>query len=294
MTEQFNNTGAIAGLDHVGLYAPALDAIASAYTRLGFRLTPVSQHSGTNAVTRQVVKSGIANRCAMLKRGYIELLVVVDPALDPRGIPEGLARYAGMHILAFRTDVPEQAIATLQAAGFAATGGVLQRQIDTPEGAQLARFSQVRTPRDEMPEGLILMLQHETPELLWQERYLDHPNGAVGLDEVVVAVDDLDAAEARYTRYFGCGSIRANGEARFALRHGALVLADRASLNARFPGIRIPVMPFPAALVVSVSDLDKARHVFSENRVACEWRDQQLVTRAEDAGGVIVILRQEA
>lgn len=80
-----------AGLDHVGLYAHDMDAAAAMYQRLGFTLTPLSQHSGTHAVTREVVKAGIANRCAMLGHGYIELVAVVDPALDLRGIPIGRA-----------------------------------------------------------------------------------------------------------------------------------------------------------------------------------------------------------
>lgn len=163
------------GLDHVGLYAHDMGAAAALYERLGFQLTPLSQHSGTHAVTREVVKAGIANRCAMLGHGYIELVAVVDPALDLRGIPDGLARYAGMHIIAFDTAQPEQRIAALREAGFAAEPGVLQRYIGTPQGPKLARFSQVRTSRDAMPEGLILTLRHETPELLWQERYLSHP-----------------------------------------------------------------------------------------------------------------------
>ncbi|WP_055327913.1 VOC family protein, partial [Bordetella pertussis] len=201
-----------AGLDHVGLYAHDMDAAAAMYQRLGFTLTPLSQHSGTHAVTREVVKAGIANRCAMLGHGYIELVAVVDPALDLRGIPEGLARYAGMHIVAFDTPDPGQRIAALREAGFAAEPGVLQRYIDTADGPRLARFSQVRTPRQAMPEGLILTLRHETPELLWQARYMDHPNGARALAAAIVAVEDVDAAAARYARYLGVPAERHGGE----------------------------------------------------------------------------------
>lgn len=277
------------GLDHVGLYAHDMGTIAAVYERLGFLLTPLSQHSGTHSVTREVVKSGIANRCAMLARGYIEVLAVVDPALDPRGIPEGLARYAGLHIVAFDTADPEARIAALRQSGFAADAGVLQRYVDTADGSRQARFCQVRTPREDMPEGLILTLQHETPELLWQDRYLDHPNGALGLAAVVVAVEDVEAAAARYARYLDAPCAWQGGEAWFELRSGRLVLADRDALNARFPGCAVPGLPFPAAMAVKVADLPRTAAVLDGNRVPYRRNGGHLVVAAEQAGGAILI-----
>lgn len=282
------------GLDHVGLYAQDMSTIAAAYERLGFLLTPLSQHSGTHAVTREVVKSGIANRCAMLGRGYIELLAIVDPALDLRGMPEGLAHYAGIHIVAFDTAEPEERIAALRQAGFAANTGVLQRHVDTPDGPQLARFTQVRTPREDMSEGLILTLRHETPELLWQERYLSHPNGARGLAAVIVAVEDVDAVAARYVRYLGVPCVRQGGEAWFELHSGCLVLSSRDALQARFPGCAVPGLPFPAVLAVDVVDLDRTAAVLDGNRVAYRRSGDRLAVAAEDAGGAILIFCENA
>lgn len=283
-----------AGLDHVGLYAHDMDAAAAMYQRLGFTLTPLSQHSGTHAVTREVVKAGIANRCAMLGRGYIELVAVVDPTLDLRGIPEGLARYAGMHIVAFDTPDPEQRIAALREAGFAAEPGVLQRYIDTADGPRLARFSQVRTPRQAMPEGLILTLRHETPELLWQARYMNHPNGARALAAAIVAVEDVDAAAARYARYLGVPSERRGGQAWFRLRSGRLGLVDAAALAARLPGSPAPALPFPAALAVEVDDLSRTAAVLDDNQVAYRRAGGQLTVAAGDAGGAAVIFCADA
>lgn len=283
-----------AGLDHVGLYAHDMDTAAAMYQRLGFTLTPLSQHSGTHAVTREVVKAGIANRCAMLGRGYIELVAVVDPTLDLRGIPEGLARYAGMHIVAFDTPDPEQRIAALREAGFAAEPGVLQRYIDTADGPRLARFSQVRTPRQAMPEGLILTLRHETPELLWQARYMNHPNGARALAAAIVAVEDVDAAAARYARYLGVPGERRDGQAWFRLRSGRLGLVDAAALAARLPGSPAPALPFPAALAVEVDDLSRTAAVLDHNQVAYRRAGGQLTVAAGDAGGAAVIFCADA
>ncbi len=78
------------------------DAVAlhAEYERLGFRLTPLSRQSGRLRADGPVVPWGTANRCAMLRRGYIELLGILDPTLPANGLDHFLARYAGMHILA--------------------------------------------------------------------------------------------------------------------------------------------------------------------------------------------------
>lgn len=280
------------GLDHVGLYASSLDLIAASYARLGFRLTPLSQHSGTHAVTKEVVKSGIANRCAMLRHGYIELLGVVDPTLDLRGIPDGLSRYAGMHILAFATDTPQTVIGALRERGFSAAPGVLQRYIGTPGGPALARFTQVRIPREEMPEGLVLTLRHETPELLWQESCLAHPNGALALVEAAVVVDDLDAVVERYARYLGCVPCRTQHQARFALGFGSLLVLDRAGMRARFPGTSVPVLPFMAGFTVEVADIGRTAALLSLNRVPYRMDGAGLQVDAEQAGGAYLMFRQ--
>src|SRR5579872_5458560 len=78
-------------LDHVGVVTRDLTALASQYERLGFRLTPFARQTDGR----------IGNRCIMLQRSYIELLAVVDPKATSATLDLFLARYAGIHILAF-------------------------------------------------------------------------------------------------------------------------------------------------------------------------------------------------
>lgn len=275
-------------LDHVGLYVHSLDDAVATYSRLGFQLTPLSQHSGTHAVTQQLVQSGLANRCAMLQHGYIELLGIVDPNLDLRSVPEGLARYAGMHILAFSTDAPEQTIDALTAHGFSATPGALERQVPTREGRELARFLQVRVPRVEMPEGLVLTLRHETPELLWQDTFLAHPNGALGLLETVMVVADLEAVTERYARYLGCTPCREPHQSRFQLQRGRLLIVDQSGALAIMPDMKIPTLPYMAGFTVEVADIDVAAALLRNNQVIFQRVGNDLVIEPAQSSGAAI------
>lgn len=280
------------GLDHVGLFASALDTISSQYELLGFCLTPQSQHASPPAPGQSAVTRGTANRCAMLKHGYIELLAVVDPKLDGLGVPEALARYAGMHILAFQTENPDAEQARLQAAGMSATQAYLQRSIDTPDGAGLAQFTQVRTPPEAMPEGRIFMLQHHTRDLVWQPSYLSHSNTAVALLDIVVAVADLAEAQQRYSRYFDCEADTAEGKAVYTLAAGSFTLMEPDALKQDYPEASIPTLPFPAALVVGVLNLEATAQVLMSNKLPFACRAEQLVVAPQFAGGVVLIFRQ--
>ena len=70
-------------LDHVGVVASDLAALAAAYGRLGFTLTPLARYADGR----------IGNRCVMLRSAYIELLAVVDPNARSATLERFLARY---------------------------------------------------------------------------------------------------------------------------------------------------------------------------------------------------------
>ncbi|MCU0985665.1 MAG: VOC family protein [Acetobacteraceae bacterium] len=164
-------------LDHVGIAGRDLATLAATYEGLGFTLSPFAQHHapGADGVVRAI---GTGNRCAMLRQGYLELIAVVDPALPSNTLDRFLARYEGLHILAFGIDDAEAELSRLRAEGVTIPGiAWLERPVDTPEGMRTARFA--RLPLPEAPEGRIQLIRHMTPELLWQPDLLDHRNHAV-------------------------------------------------------------------------------------------------------------------
>jgi catechol 2,3-dioxygenase-like lactoylglutathione lyase family enzyme len=242
---------AASSLDHVGIAGRDLDALARAYAALGFTLTPFAQHHapGADGVVRPI---GTGNRCAMLRMGYLELIAVVDPALPSNTLDRFLARYEGLHIIAFGIDDAEAELARLRQAGIAIPGIAWLEPVDTPEGVRTARFA--RLPLPEAPEGRIQLIRHLTPELLWQPGLLDHPNRAVSLLETVLVVEDPAAVAARLGRLAGSAPLVEAGEQVVTLGAGRLRIVPPGGAGRLFPDIVEPCLPFIAGLVIGTDD----------------------------------------
>ncbi len=130
-------------LEHVGVVTRDLATLAEQYERLGFALTPLARQTDGR----------IGNRCAMLRQGYIELLAVVDPNARSATLEAFLARYAGIHILAFAVEDAQAECARLRRAGFDnPVVSQFDRAIDDAEPNGLrARFEVIQLP--DQPEG---------------------------------------------------------------------------------------------------------------------------------------------
>jgi len=243
---------AATALDHVGIAGRDLGALAAAYEALGFHLTPFAQHHapGPDGVVRPI---GTGNRCAMLRKGYLELIAVVDPALPSNTLDRFLARYEGIHIVAFGIDDPEAELARLRQGG-SAIGGIasLERPVETPEGVRTARFA--RLPSPEAPEGRMQLIRHLTPELLWQPGLLDHPNNALSLDETILAVADPSEVAGRLGRLVGRDPVPAEDGFVLPLGAGRLGIHTEAGAAWRLPGLAVPCLPFIAGLVIGTAD----------------------------------------
>ncbi|MBN8909652.1 MAG: VOC family protein, partial [Rhodospirillales bacterium] len=126
-----------ASLDHVGIAGRDLGAMAAAFERLGFQLTPLARHSGKRTPDGPVVPFGTGNRCIMLREGYIELIAIVDPAAFSNTLDRFLARYAGIHIIALGIEDETANLDRLRQAGIDIPGvAYLERPVDDadPDG----------------------------------------------------------------------------------------------------------------------------------------------------------------
>jgi len=179
-------------LDHVGVVGHDLAALAAQYQRLGFDLTPRALAGGGR----------IANRCAMLRQGYVELMALA-PGGESATLTRMLARHAGAHIIALAVDDAAATIARLHRAGIDCSGSEQsERAIDAADPAgPRARFLHLPVP--EQPEARINLIQNLTPELLWQARFLTHPNHAIALEGVILAVPVPAETAARFSRLTG-------------------------------------------------------------------------------------------
>ncbi|HEY3849015.1 MAG TPA: VOC family protein [Acetobacteraceae bacterium] len=243
-------------LDHVGVAGRDVAVLAAEFERIGFCLTPLARHAGGRT----------GNRNVMLRQGYIELLSVVDGGSSAT-LDRFLARYAGIHILALAIEDETATLARLRRAGFAqAALSRTDRAIDDADPAgPRARFTLVTTP--DPPEGRIHLIRHETPEALWQERFMHHPNHATALEEVVIAAPEPAATAARLSRLAGRPvAPDALGGYLLHLPSGRVRMLPAGSLGAVFPDVAVLALPWIAGIRLATDDANAALRRRLEDR----------------------------
>src|SRR4029078_10213865 len=183
-------------LDHVGHFVRDPQAAAAALARAGFAPTPVSVQ-----VAPDGGPTGTGNVCAMMTRGYIEVLFKTADTPLGREFESALARHSGIQLAAFAVADAAARHRRLGEAGFRTRPlAPFSRPVGTATGSAVASFTVARVEPGEMAEGRIQMLTHHTEDAVWQPRWLTHPNGALGLASLVIAVADVDEAAARARR----------------------------------------------------------------------------------------------
>jgi catechol 2,3-dioxygenase-like lactoylglutathione lyase family enzyme len=272
-------------LDHVGIAVRDLDAGAAQFRRLGFRLTERGYHTlppETPGGPRP--RAGTANHCAMLERGYLELIGISDPAYGGRLKPD-IERYQGVHIVAFGTRDAADTTRDLRARGLSiGDSRPLERPIEEPDGAQLARFEIVDFPRDLLPEGHFFAIRHLTRELLWKAPLMAHPNGARSLEALTIAVADPADFRARLGSCLGVPSDVGGG---FALAAGRVTIVDGAWLAGHLPP-GTPALPFIAGISVGVADIVRTADLLATSGVPFEPRGSSVWVAPPEACGAFI------
>ncbi|MFL1464336.1 VOC family protein [Roseococcus sp. DSY-14] len=219
-------------LDHVGICAREAGPLHARFAALGFTLTPLARQSGPGGPL------ATGNRCAFFRHGYLELLAILDPALPDNGLGALLDRHEGMRILALGMDDAEANLRRLRGAGLPIPGiAPLARPCDDPQGRP-ARFE--RLPLPDAPEGRVQLVRHLTPELLWQERWLDHPNRVLALEEAFILSGAPMESAARLSVLAGRPlEPRPAGGVTLRLDHGAVSVLDAAG---EFPDLPRPTL----------------------------------------------------
>ena len=184
-------------LDHVGHFVRDPQAASRALARAGFAPTPVSIQSDEAGQP-----TGTGNITVMLDRGYIEVLFKTADTEIGREFDASVMLHAGVHLAAFSVADADRAHARLAGAGFKMRPLVnFSRPVGTESGTGVAAFTVVRVERGVMPEGRIQILTHRTEDAVWQKRWLNHPNGAVGLADLAIVVANEVEATVRFARF---------------------------------------------------------------------------------------------
>ncbi|MGZ0186889.1 MAG: VOC family protein, partial [Alphaproteobacteria bacterium] len=168
-------------LDHVGWFVADLDETAATLQRLGFVVSPENIHMNQGPDGGKQ-PSGTLNRLVTPGLGYLEFLAARGDTPLAAQHGKQLARYQGLHLLAFSSsDVPAEA-PRLADEGFRPLEPVdMRRNVETESGVAEGRFSVLRVPPDAMAEGRVQWCGHLTPELVWRESLTTHPNSAAAL-----------------------------------------------------------------------------------------------------------------
>ena len=275
-------------LDHIGAMVRDLDAGAARWRRLGFNLAPRSPQMGFDRATGAVTPWATANHVAMFRRGYIELIGIVEPA-RPNPWARFYERFEGIHIAAFRCPDADAAFADLRrrSDGF---DPPLDRRRNAPygEGVREMRFRNIFSRDEYFPEGRFIVIEHQTPEVLWQEALMAHPNGAVALDAAIFCAADPAPTRDRLAAILGVAAEDTGpGAVRLAAPGGGRVMVlDEAAFARRFPGAAPPPRPCMAGAAIGVADLARTRALLARNGVtAHEGPDGTIWVAPADANG---------
>ena len=276
-------------LDHVGYFVPDLEAAGSRLERLGFRVS--LDNVQTNADANGDLKpSGTSNRLAKLKFGFLEMLAATHDTPLAGQFRQAIARYSGLHLIAFSSGDLALERTRLTGAGFAMQDVVeLRRRDRTLAGAPEVHFSVLRPQPGVMAEGRVQWVTPRTPDTVWRADTITTANGAAGLTDMLLCVDDPGAVAARYGRYVGRTPIMRGGLHAVTLERGGLVFADAAQAAAILPDFRPPALPFMAGLALR-ADLPLTRAVLARNGIKPLFSSNETICvgPAEALGGYML------
>jgi hypothetical protein len=257
-------------LDHIGHFVHDAELASRALTRAGFAPTPLSiqVHPDPAGGTRP---TGTGNVTAMFSRGYMEVLFKTADTPLSREFDAALERHAGLHLAAFAVADAQKAHQRLAASGFRVRDLVhMERPAETETGAATAAFTIARVQPEMMPEGRIQILTHHTEQAVWQQRWLSHPNSAIGLIDLVVAVSDIEEAAQRFARFTGRAATRIPGGALLRLDRGGVYLVSHDRATEKLPEVAITTLPFMIGYALRVQSLAAAE--MAVDRANLEWR----------------------
>jgi catechol 2,3-dioxygenase-like lactoylglutathione lyase family enzyme len=280
---------AIAGIDHVIVGVRDLEAARAAWQRLGFTLSPRGRH----------LEQPTGNYCVMFADNYIELLGLVGAGGASHRLDSFLAWREGPMGLAFApTGSAEAGREALLARGLhPGEPRPLARQIEFRVDTALPRFSLVSLPADETPGLDAFLCSHLTPELMRRPKWLDHPNGAVGIAAVHIVVDATAPLLAAYDRLFGIVHVTTT-DAVAAIRIGRhrLVFATPDDFRTMHPGIDLDPdfrPPGPAALEIAVGGRAQTAGYLAGAQIEFgELPDGSLCVPPREANGAILFFRE--
>lgn len=280
-------------LDHAGYIVRSLDQQAQRWSRMGFTLSPISPQMGLDA-NGAYEPWATANRCAVFETGYLELIGLHRPrAFNPWRAR--LESFEGAHIIAFRTQHADASYVQLSrhSTDFQAP---VQRRRDAPfyaedslgDNAWSTRkmgFRNIFSVDVQVPEARYIVIEHQTPEVLWQPVLTQHDNGATALVSVSFCTNNFEPLKRRLALL----AQPQTGETRYACTQGGVVeLVSPAQWAQRFTGTK-PLPSLQAGCIASctirVRSLATLRTVLGERGTNFAEDDERIWVGSAVTGG---------
>ena len=280
-------------LDHVGVATRDLDAGERAFRRLGFNLTPRSFHRGSCAPGAPIEEWGSGNHCAMLQRGYLEVIGLTDPAKFS-SVKSMLDLYQGTHIVAFKPQSVRH-VRDILAARRLPVDDVRELERMTaygPDAREQGRvaFRNMYWTRSHFTEARLQYTEHLTRDVMWQPHLLEHPNGALGMSCVFLCAPNASAVAHKLAPMLGIDPLPVcDGEYDLRLSSSRMKILTPAAWNDWAPGTALPPLPAPAGLAVEVRSLAETRSYFARQAIGFrEGREHGIWIDPKDAGNTVV------
>jgi catechol 2,3-dioxygenase-like lactoylglutathione lyase family enzyme len=276
-------------LDHIGVIVRDLDAGQRCWERMGFTLSQRSPQMGLDATKQHFEPWATANHCAVFQRGYMELIGIHRHGLfNPW--EAHLARFEGPHIVALRCDSADNVYPSIAQACDDFEPPV-QRRRDAPYGnaTREMRFRNIFSKDSQVPECRYIVIEHQTPDVLWQHEFpnsMVHANGALALESITLCAPPSSSLDRRLSALAAPEKVDAHG---VTFDNGyRLEVSDAKGLVERFPGTTVRPDAALAACCVGVANLADTTRWLNRHDIAHVEAPGRTWVRPEFANGCIV------
>ena len=214
-------------VDHFPLCVLDLERAKKTYEAMGFFMTPFGDHRPS---------LGTGNHVVTFEKNFLELLTIIDRAIPAAYRQEDVDRREGVHIMGFTSDDVDADIKTLretQPGGWTDKGISTRRMTMRDTEVVVARTDYTIQPMELDREMRFFIANNRTREITLNPDFTNHPNGAVGITEILFAADDdRDVLIGDLELILGTDCKReTNGRVEFRTPEEVLVIKRRCDLD---------------------------------------------------------------
>jgi hypothetical protein len=278
-------------LDHVAIFVREFEHSGAALQRLGFTLTPFRAHTSALRPGEPLTNLGTGNRCAMFRSGFLEVLGATADTPMAALLRQQLARYAGLHLIAFSGQNVDATHAALHADGLKPLPiAKIRRTQSTPDGEQEILSRIIRLSPEAWPEGRVQIVFPEmSPDAMWHAALVEHANGADRLSEVLIVVQDPAARVAQFARFTRRPVRAVRGRHVLETDRGRIHLIAAHEAGRYIPGLDVPAVPFIAAAAIGSRDLAATRALFDSRGISYTGQRATVQLAAHESLGATLI-----